>query len=304
MEEFVISKYRKIYIHNDKLYIFNVPKFIQAVSEGTHYSTSQLAAKLELVADDELGKKRMASRIQSFLRGNNEILGISAIHLLGLAFKKDENAFLEEVPLETITQALKKFENSNSVNFLKGIYSMLHQILSEVLESSYYNFIPGTHKDGLLYYEKRIDSVRTEISVSFLDKKETEKKLLQIADETEIFVKSYSLPGVVKRWENINKQISFFDSVYDFYEEYRELYNKILQSSISVFDDIKISFSFIPTKNDINERKNYFAEIAKTNSDNNLQYSYEKIYRNELLNTLRKVFEHDFPELKSEHDVF
>ena len=34
--------------------------------------------------------------------------------------------------------------------------------------------------------------------------------------------------------------------------------------------------------------------------DGNLQYSYEKIFRNELLQTLEKVFEHDFQEIKTE----
>ena len=40
-------------------------------------------------------KERTASRVMSYLRGNEEIIGINTIQLLGLACKGDEMAFLD-----------------------------------------------------------------------------------------------------------------------------------------------------------------------------------------------------------------
>lgn len=104
--EFIRKKYKKLYQKAGKIYFFNVPALVEVLEERKQLSTASITKALELVADDDTGKYKMASRIRSFLRGNEEIIGINTVQLLGLAFGNgNEMAFLEEVEFETLAQA-------------------------------------------------------------------------------------------------------------------------------------------------------------------------------------------------------
>ena len=301
MDEFVIRKYKRLYLKAGKAYLFDAPAFVAAMARNKRTSTATLKEALELVADDENGKERTASRIISFLRGNEEIIGLNTIHLLGLAFGNgDEMAFLEEVEIETITQALMEKENSSHNAQIKEVYKMLYEILYEIEESCNYNYVPDLGNqdiDAFTYYEKRVDAIRTFVNTRFIDKREVREKLIRIVEETELFIKSYSIPGVVKRWKNINRHITYFDAVYDICAENYELYKAVYNREVGIDDLILFRFEFLPTERDFKERGAYFSGIVQKVENGNLQYSYEKIFRNELLRTLEKVFEHDFPDL-------
>ena len=301
MEEFIIKKDKKLYLKNNKAYFFDVVKLVEAMEKRSQVSTATIQDALELVAKDENSKERTASRIKSFLRGNDdEIIGLNTVRLLGLAYGGNEMAFLEEVEIETITQALMEKENNRCSAQIKEIYRMLYEILYEIDESCNYNFVPGKETesiDAFAYYEKRIDAVRNLANTKFLDKRQIRQQLIQIIDETEVFVKSYSIPGVVTRWKELNKRIKYFDAVYDICAENYKLYKAVCNREVTIDNLILLKFDFLPTERDFEERAKYFANIVQKVDDDNLQYSYEKVFRNELLVTLEKVFEHDFPDL-------
>ena len=88
--------------------------------------------------------------------------------------------------------------------------------------------------------------------------------------------------------------------VYDICAENYKLYEAVCNREIGIENEILFLFDFLPTEKDFEERTECFSQITKKVDDGNLQYSYEKIFRNELLQTLEKVFEHDFPEIKTE----
>lgn len=303
MNQIVIRTSKKLYIKGGNVYLFDVKSMVEAMEKKKQVSTASISEALELVADDETRKERMAYRIKSFLRGNEEVLGINAIQLCGLAFADDEMAFLKEIEIEKITQALMEHENGKYLTQIKEVYKMLYDVLSEIDESCNYNFVPGMENDkanAFSYYEKRIDVIRNFVSTRFLDKRDVREKLVRIIGETERFVKSYSIPGVVQRWKNINKKITYFDVVYDICTENYKLYLAICNKEIEFENRTLFMFDFLPTEKDFEERTEYFSRIVKEVDDGNLQYTYEKLFRNELLATLEKVFEHDFPEIKSE----
>ena len=75
------------------------------------------------------------------------------------------------------------------------------------------------------------------------------------------------------------------------------MYKAVCNREISIDNMILFRFDFLPTERNFEERAEYFANIVQKVDDGNLQYSYEKVFRNELLVTLEKVFEHDFPDL-------
>lgn len=85
--------------------------------------------------------------------------------------------------------------------------------------------------------------------------------------------------------------------VYDICAENYDLYKAVCDRKVSFENLIVFRFDFLPTEKDFEERTQYFSEIVQKVDDGNLQYSYEKVFRNELLITLEKVFEHDFPDL-------
>ncbi len=301
MDEFVIKKSKKLYLKNGKAYLFNVEKLVEAMAKRSQVSTATIQKKLELAAEDENSKARTASRIMSFLRGNDdETISLNTAHLLGLAYGDSEMAFLEEVEIGRIVQALTEKENSRCNVQIKEIYRMLYEILYEMDESYNYNFVPDKETkniDAFGYYEKRIDAVRKLVNTRLLDTRKIRQKLIQIIDETEVFVKSYSIPGVVPRWKKLNKKITYFDPVYDICVENYKLYKAVCNREVSIDNLIMFRFDFLPMEKDFEERAEYFASVAQKVDDGNLQYSYEKVFRNELLLTLEKVFEHDFPDL-------
>ena len=210
MDEFVIKKSKKLYLKNGKAYLFNVEKSAEATAKRSQVSTATIQKKLELAAEDENSKARTASRIMSFLRGNDdETISLNTAHLLGLAYGDSEMTFLEEVEIGTIVQALTEKENSKCNVQIKEIYRMLYEILYEIDESYNYNFVPDKETeniDAFAYYEKRIDAVRNLVNTRLLDKRKIRQKLIQIIDETEVFVKSYSIPGLFLVGRNSTKK--------------------------------------------------------------------------------------------------
>ena len=77
MDKLVNIKYKKLYLKDDKLYLFDVPAFVEAMEKKKQISNISIATELELVAKDETQKKRMASRVKSYIRGNDECIGIT-----------------------------------------------------------------------------------------------------------------------------------------------------------------------------------------------------------------------------------
>jgi hypothetical protein len=173
---------------------------------------------------------------------------------------------------------------------LARIYSMLWDILSLYEETERYNKLPNgvQNIDIWDYLSARLMEVRKTADTLYLARPNTRKKLHLIIDETEVFVRSYEVPGVVKRWKQINPKILFFEGSFDLIEDDFESYKKICRG----LSNLKLDC--YPDEELCKMRKEYFEEIKNKNESNNLRYSEERIFQNELINTLTLVFEHDF----------
>ena len=173
---------------------------------------------------------------------------------------------------------------------VKTIFGMLNDILELYEASDCFNRIPGTDdgEDAWEYFEKRVGDVRKKLTGDCRGRiaDEEYRKLEQIIDETEIFVKSYSVPGVVKHWKEINPRINYFDCVFEIIEE-QGMEEARRLNNMGMLD-------FFPDDDDIKARKDYFEQIKSANDRDGLRYSEERIFQNELLRTLAMVFENDF----------
>ena len=303
---------KKVFNDGFKGYWFNVPKYVE---KSANYTISEIASKLQTIEYDNLKREKVSERalrkrierVQKYCEGliadksgKEESFSIKCIKELGLALCEDELAFLIPIEPNTIMQTAKLLGADVGDNDLRVIYDMLNAVLYELECSSYYNFRPGTEDDGMDYYDMRFQEIRRAIDSRFWNKREIKNKLYQIVQEEEVLVRSCSVPGVAERWYEINPNIFFFDCVYDFIEESPEIYERIRHQNLVEKLPNTIGFSFYPTVEDVKARTKYFSEIEDRCRKDNLSYSWDRLYQNELVNTLSMIFEYEFSELYGE----
>lgn len=177
-------------------------------------------------------------------------------------------------------------------NSLKGIYAILNALIGVQEESENYCYIPRTTERGWGFYDKALQKIREEIDRHFLWEEEIRTKLYLLTDEVEHLVKSFSVPGVVERWLQVNPCLKFYDAAYDVAEAC------MIGSEYGIPEVYELSFqcSFYPTVEDIEAREAYFAELEQKNTEHNLQYSEERWLQDELQKTLRILYETEFAE--------
>lgn len=187
--------------------------------------------------------------------------------------------------------------DSRAVNMANGvrasiqhIYAMLWDIIALYEETECYSKVPkGADEDDIWkYMGNRLMEVRREVSRLFLGDATRRRKLMRIVDETEAFARSYEKPGVVKRWKRINPQIIFFDCAFDLQSEEPEVYIEIAMGLTEV------QLACYPSEEMLKLRDKYWAGINSRNERDNLRYSRERIFQDELHRTLEAVFENDF----------
>lgn len=183
---------------------------------------------------------------------------------------------------------------------VKKIYGLLNRIIWQLEESEHYNYIPGTKEDGWDFFDMELSAVERAAQREFLGEPSILNRLEQIIKEVRFFVRSFSTPGVVERWREINPTINYFDAAYDFIREDPELYLRIERGEVRAKEELGgmlIHFSCHPTAKDLLEQKKYFETIERENQEQNNRFSESRIFQNEVVKTLGMVMQHDFPEL-------
>lgn len=178
-------------------------------------------------------------------------------------------------------------------NNLQGIYARLNALIGVQEESEHYCYIPGTTERGWEFYDKELQKIREEIDWHFLWEEEIRLKLYLIVDEVEHLVKSFSVPGVVKCWLQVNPCLKFYDAAFDV----AEVCMLASEYGIPEMYELPFTCSFYPTIEDFKACEEYFAELEQKNTEHNLQYSEERWLQNELQKTLRMLFETEFAEI-------
>lgn len=172
---------------------------------------------------------------------------------------------------------------------VKVVYGMLRDVLGLYEATEGYNNAPaGVEEDCQTYLENVLSEIRNEIYCRFLGKEKMQAKLLRIVDETEIFLRNCEQPGVVSRWKKINPNMLFFEPAFELMEEVPDFYREIC------WGVSPIRLDCYPDENLIFLRNLYFERIKEENQRNNLKYSDDRVFQEELQRTLTLVFENDF----------
>lgn len=175
---------------------------------------------------------------------------------------------------------------------IKNIFGMLWDVLGLYEKTECYNRIPKEFGEGDIwdFMGDRLLEVRKEISKLFLGEEELRNQLLQIADETEHFVRRYERPGVVKRWKQLNPKLLFWDCAFDIKKKeplaYRKMSWGISNLELSCYPDEELEKA----------REEYFENLEEQMEEHNLRYSEERVFQDEVQRTLLLVFEEDFKE--------
>lgn len=303
-EKYIVRIFRKVFAEGNDRYWFNIPKYIQ-VRDSLGLGGSQIRTKMELAEEDESKHRssKSISRVNKFcegdlsnLNGKDQSVTIDTIKGLGKALCDDACAFLILIEQASILNTVEMFEGVSDRNDLKYVYNLLNKILYELEMSSYYAVKPGTQEEGYTHYDMRIQEIRKEIDSRFWNEPETRERLYRLVEEEEITVKSFSVPGVPERWAQMNPAIRYFDCVFDIVDSEPELYERIKNGECSMQDGQVIGFQFYPTPEECLAREKYFEAIREKAEKSNLNYSFDRLYQNELVNTFAIVFENDFGE--------
>lgn len=309
-QDLIAAKLKKNKIHfkdneTGKIYAIDCVKYIYDRNQYIEdYGLKNVTRfRNEVYLEKSLSEKRI-QELDSFCTNRKFIIHkkldstiLSHVKLMGEFLRNDEFAYL--IPLipfsdtEENRQKLVMGEKRYEKERIRSIYALLNEIVNDLVASDHYNFIPGTTEQGWSYYESKLFNIKKEINEKFLGEEDMILRFERIVDELEFFVKCYSTPGVVDRWAEINPTIMYFDAAYEIMSEERELYERIKNNPEG------FSFRVYPTEKQLQKRQAYFEDIKRKNTYHNLQYSETQIFQNELVNTLKKVLEHDFPELKN-----
>lgn len=182
---------------------------------------------------------------------------------------------------------------ASKVNYgIKRTYERLREVLALYQKTDCYNKIPSgeTYKGDIWdYIGEKMEEIKHEVAVLFIDD-DIKLRLINLVLETEVFVRSYEQPGVVRRWRVINPNIMFFSAAFELLDSCPSEFKK-MQRGIS-----NLHLDSYPDEDWVKERNEYFNVKRENFSKNNLQYDHDKIFEEELLNTLELVFKHDFED--------
>ena len=143
------------------------------------------------------------------------------------------------------------------------------------------------------------------------DVKESSNKLDTIISDIWYFFYKHVIQqeaqGGAFLWGAINPHLTYFDRIFDLMEKYPETYmNMKVQGGQFVYLDeetlrlrdirhLRITPEY-PDPKLVAERNEYFEKIKERNERENLNWSKEMFFQEELLNTLKLLFEREFKE--------
>lgn len=175
---------------------------------------------------------------------------------------------------------------------LKKVYAEIWDVLAMYESTECYDVVPGHEElDIQEFLQWKLREIRKQIDTLFLERKELAIKLNYIVDEVEYFTKRYERPGVVLRWKQINNKLLYFDAAFEIYEEldtkeFLEIQRGLKPFRLGTALDADL----------IKERNEYFDNYKTKCEMFDAEFSEDKLFQHELLNTLSLVFMEDFAD--------
>ena len=192
---------------------------------------------------------------------------------------------------------IKKEEIKQWVN---DVYKKIWELLSLYAETEGFNRVPeGEAEENPQDFVKRKMGEIKKIEDSFYlymdeqeiaEVEETFDKLYKIYNDTAYFFNKYFdrnalSNNVVFWWGAVNPNLIYYNRVFDLMEKYPKTYMEIIPLGTE-----------LPGAEFVAERNAYFEKIKEQNERENLNWSKDRFFQEELLNTLKLLFERELKE--------
>lgn len=204
-----------------KKYYFHYQKLKTVIDEKVKSSTKSKTEYYNFIGEEAKMSGETIRKSTQFTKSHRVIPTILDCKRLGNVLTKNPYEFLIECDSDDVI----KFEQEDIQQIFKKFYDLF--ILYDI--SNCYNIVLSKKVDAKDYYNMLLDRIQMEIESYSLFTlcDETKRILMKILDETRVFVQSYSIPGVVDSWLEINPKLGYFDPIYDIEEINSELYENI-----------------------------------------------------------------------------
>lgn len=243
----------------------------------------------------KLAKKLYISpeAIRKHISGNNTPNDIKIIYGYG-EFLENGNryAFLKlretDITFNEKAQNILSYENF-AKKCVKAVYSALIKVISEYSASDCFNRTPD-NSDALLYYRRKIDKIEAMIQ-QLHGHNELVDKMLSVTRAIKKKICTCDFPGVPKSWYKINPNLRFYTAGFEIMALSPDFYEKLKNRETWIWLD------YYPEESEMELCYEYFAELHKESEENNYHYNTDDFFQQELINTVKIIFETDIDPL-------
>ena len=243
----------------------------------------------------KLGKKLYLSpeAVRKHISGSNTPNDIKIIYGYGAFLENgDRYAFLKLRETDSTST-----ENTCDIltcdNFtekcVNTVYSALIKLLSEYSASHCFTKAPDG-SDSLLYYRGKVDKIESLIK-QLHSHNNLKEKMLSVTGAIKKMICTCNFPGVPSLWYKINPNLRFYTAGFCVMVEAPDFYEKIKNR------ETWIRLDYYPEESEMELCYEYFALLYKENDENNYHYNTDDFFQQELINTVKIIFESDIDPL-------
>lgn len=172
---------------------------------------------------------------------------------------------------------------------VKAVYSALIKVISEYSLSDCFNRTPD-NSDALLYYRRKIDKIEAMI-YQLHGHNDLKNKMLSVTDAIKKKICTCDFPGVPSSWYEINPNLKFYTAGFEIMAESPDFYKKIKNR------ETWIRLEYYPKESEMELCCEYFSALYKKSEENNYHYNTDDFFQQELINTVKIIFETDIDPL-------
>lgn len=239
----------------------------------------------------KLGKKLYISpeAVRKHISGNNTPNDINVIYGYGEFLENgDRYAFLKlnetDITFNEKAQDVLAYNNF-AEKCVKAVYSALVKVVSEYSASDCFNRTPDD-SDALLYYRRKVDKIEAMIQ-QLHGHNDLANKMLSVTYAIKRMICTCDFPGVPSSWYSINPNLRFYTAGFSIMVEAPDFYRKLKNR------ETWIRLEYYPEESEMELCYEYFAALYKDSEENNFHYNLNDFFQQELINTIKIIFEKD-----------
>ena len=166
---------------------------------------------------------------------------------------------------------------------VNAVYSTLIKLLFEYSASHCFTKAPDD-SESLLYYRGKVDKIESLIK-QLRGHNDLKDKMLSITGAIKKMICTCNFPGVPSSWYKINPNLRFYTAGFCVMVEAPDFYKKIKNR------ETWSRFDYYTEESEIELCYEYFASLYKKNGENNYHYNMDDFFQQELINTVKIIFE-------------